>query len=205
MDETTVPYRPVPQSRPPIVEGGDCGALVLAGLCGLEAEEIYKDYQKSENPTGFTRDGFERTLQKLKRDDQLDRVVKNMPLWLPRKPNIALNWGQPADHMDDQWWKYLRVGIDGGYAGLVMVRLRGDGRVAPSGRYTMPDHWAMISGTRHLDRKDEDGDTRSVTERRQILMCCSSTRTPDTQWVSAKSFLGNYGGFNVILARPTDA
>jgi hypothetical protein len=130
----------------------------------------------------------------------VDRVIADVPVWPWRIHEPFAEWGFHAGFMSLAWFRYVNMAIDAGYYALALVDIDKKG---PFGGGT--DHWVMICGARvrHVplepDKPDDPVNYRIDDE---ILVSCSSTRTPDEEWVDPGKFLTQRGGFNLLLVRP---
>lgn len=198
--EKTLPRRVICQPVPYIQGGGDCGACVLGGAVGLgtvgEVYETYLDGKVGSFHWATMRDA----LYTAESRGILDRVIADVPVWPWRIHEPFCEWGFHAGYMSLAWFRYVSMAIDAGYYGLAMVDIHKKG---PFGGGT--NHWVMICGARirrspiEADKPEDAVNWRYDDE---VLVSCSSTRTPDEEWVDAGKFLNERGGFNLLLARP---
>lgn len=176
-----LPKRVPLQPDPPYVLGGDCGACVLAGLLDHSVDEVYSDIKGDLCP--FSRSDMLDALWTAYERGELDRLVPHVPIW-PDYRQVH-TFGFPSWDMSEQWYQYVKMGIDGGYYGVAFVVYD------QQGAYVDGDHWVLLCGT------------REKAETPEILVSCSSPDTPNEEWVTVTEFLKRRGGYPVIMARPS--
>jgi hypothetical protein len=130
-----------------------------------------------------------------KRDGLVDRFIADVPMWPQNAHPPFSEWGLHGGLQNLEWHAYVRMAIEAGYYGLAMVDIDKRG---PFGGGT--NHWVLICGAR--ERWVPFADGGGAHGHNEVLVSCSSRRTPDEEWVDAGDFLKERGGFNVILARP---
>lgn len=198
--ERVLPRRVICQPVPFIQEGGDCGACVLGGVVGLgTVGEVYEQYREGKVGT-FHWSNMRDALLTAESRGVLDRVISDVPMWPSRIHEPFCEWGYHGGFMNLAWFRYVTMAIDAGYYAMALVDMHKRG---PFGGGT--NHWVMICGARvrhsPLDR-DKPDDPVNYRIDDEVLISCSSTRTPDEEWVECGKFLSERGGFNLLLARP---
>lgn len=205
MNEVILPRRVVPQPAPQLYPGGDCGACVLGGLLGITVAEVYERFQRDGKVEAFSWSETRSALIKAQWQGLLDRVIDTVPIW-PIRVDAHLIWGLPAWSMGQQWFSYVRMALDAGYYVTAAVDLDKAGPItekAGKRLVTEPDHYVMIVGAREREEPIElDSGTKGARILQEVLVSCSSTKTPDEEWVEARGFLRERGGYNVLMARP---
>lgn len=194
MFEVTLPKRVVPQPVPFLDarQAGDCGACVLAGLLDSTVLDIYAKYLPER--AGFTHHVMRNALFTAKADGLLDRVLDEPPLFPAAVRNPA--WGYPSAEMSLAWFSYFCMAIDAGYYGVASVNFHAHGYPAHM------DHFVLLCGVREVSKPHATipGAARIDQE---VLVSCSSTRSPDEEWVEVDLLLRTRGGYNALLARPS--
>lgn len=194
--EVILPRRVVPQPIPELHTGGDCGACVLAGLLGLPIADVYSRYgrqREDSTANAFSWPEMNKALWKAAADGFLDRHIEDVPVWIGNAKDCFMNWGFPSWQQNLAWFNYVRMAVDAGYYGIASIS---HGRRGPIDGYG--DHWVLIVGARRREEEREHG--RAIEH--ELLVSCSSTTTPDEEWVIERDFLRERGGFNLLLARP---
>lgn len=193
--EVVLPRRVVPQPTPEIVSGGDCGACVLGGILGMKIEEVYDHFRGAREPLGWSH--MRQALWDAKHRQQLDRIrCDHYQTW--QSGYSAFNeWGTPGWSQAGAWFEHLTMAFDAGYYAIALVDMEKKG---PRGGGT--NHWCMIVGSRMRWVPFPDG--KGSRGHREILVSCSSRRTPDEEWVEDSDFLYERGGFNLMFARPVE-
>jgi len=192
-DEVILPQRVIPQPQPPLNAEGDCGACVLGGVLGLTVEQVYERVGKVQ---AFSWDGVYHFLWDALGRDEIDRLVWRAPTWPVTECHRG--FGNPAWLMADDWFRWIQMAIDGGTYPLLNYAIEGGGPLQS------PDHFAMIVGCRQVrTRKVMDSGTKFASIDRELLISCSSTRTPPEEWVEVGDLLRERGGYNCFLVRPT--
>lgn len=205
-DLVLLPRRVVPQPTPELVPGGDCGACVLAGALGLTVEDVYarlQDPTPNGKPTSF---GHHRMSDALKhafyREKLAARFIDEMPTWAPISDGMR-SWGNPGWMVSGAWWAYLRMALEAGYYALTIVDIDKKGPLGGGG-----NHWVMLCGTRlNWTRRtyEHEGQTHETSSGAyEVLVSCSSRRTPAEEWVEAGHFLRDRGGFFLFLVKPAE-
>lgn len=186
-EPVVLPRRVVPQPRPFLVEGGDCGACVLAGALGLTVPEVYARTVEAwwGKRQSLNEDVVARAVTEAARDGVADRAVTRPAHWTVE--DRWATWGACASRQWQPWAEYLRMAFDAGYYGLACVSMDGLGSNAAG-----PDHWVLLCGW----RPGQDG-----TVLDEVLVSCSA-RHPEGRWIRARDFLARQGGFNALLVRP---
>ena len=197
-------YRVVPNPDPPLNDGGDCGPCVLAGLCGVSVQEAYQELLEFEEPRAATWSQMSKAARRASRQGFLSDCITKVPLWPPKRPD-TLTWGLDAALQSSHWNNYIKMALQGGYAGIAHVDMHREGG-------PLTNHWLAIVGWRHSEETDwcgkgpdEGGDVRKVTSHTsELLLSCSARQTNDEEWIEVSDFLETMGGFNVILAKPKE-
>lgn len=189
--EFILPNRVIPQPKPHIVKIGDCGACVAGGILGVSISEAYDRlmwHRSIDEPKTF---GWHGMVSVLAGSPEIEHVFSRVPIWgvddwnAPTGPSGLQNWMTWAD--------YIRMALNGGYYAVAQVDADEQG-IQDDCYWLETNHWQMICGIRY---------TTSGSLKRELLVSCSSSSTPDEEWVSAKKFLAKRGGYNVILAKPS--
>lgn len=188
--EVILPRRVVPQPTPEINPGGDCGACVLAGLFGISVTDAYERLQGKVKP--FSHGEMRTALHEAVRFDLADRIVPSPARWPKKGEGYFDDFGDLASRHCIEWWTYLRLAFDAGYYAIAEVDH------ARSGPVSQPDHWVLLVGVRERWPTDPKGGKID----QEVLVSCSSRKTPDEEWVDAGDFLQRRGGYNALLARP---
>jgi hypothetical protein len=128
-----------------------------------------------------------------KQDGMLSDYMVDTPFWIPNHGEGY--YGMPGFMVSLQWYRYLRMALQAGYYALSNVV---HDKNAP---YHPPDHAVLLVGARTHWEEGSIPNSRSGSF--EILVSCSSTKTPDEEWVEVCSFLRDRGGYNIYLARPT--
>lgn len=190
-EERVLPIRVVPQPVPFVVDAGDCGACVLAGLTGLDVADVYARLRDGKAQT-FGQHEMGRALLD---PEFFDRCVDAPIGWQINAVYAA--WGAQPHHQNIEWFRYVRMGLDAGYYGVACVDSSKSG---PLGVGT--DHWVLLCGYRERRPAPGSGGGRIFTE---LLVSCSARSSPDEEWVDSHDFLRERGGFNLRMVRPTQA
>lgn len=184
--EIILPKRVVVQPTPHIVDIGDCGACVAAGIIGVGVKEIYERLDKQGGLT------WRNMGSALRNSDEIEHVMDRVPFW------SADGWNAPMGMSGLQSWiawaDYLRIAFTAGYYAATQVDMHEQG-IREDSDWLEINHWQLICGIRG---------TSTGTLKRELLVSCSAASTPDLEWVSAKRFLARRGGYNAILAKPSD-
>lgn len=189
--EIVLPRRVLPQPVPFVVDGGDCAACVLGSICGMSVREIYSEFANAiggDRPHGLGFEDIRNVLHEAMARGIIDRFVVFQPMWFI--PDGRCSFGVPGWNLKLQWFEYLLMAMDAGYYGLANVVFD------KKGPFATPDHFVMIVGARMF--------VEDNAFKMQILVSCSSTKTPDVEWVNVDDFLKQRGGFNIIYARPKE-
>lgn len=157
-------------------------------------DEAYERlYEERKAPCRTT---FEECLDKADYYGLIDRRIDDTPIWIDRNPHKP--FGYPGWEMAHEWFRYVRMGLDGGYYGLASVDYH------ENGPFQDTDHKVLIRGARERPEKIIGGGTGKVLGRKyicEVLVSCSARGS--SRWVGVLEFLRNHGGYNVILIRPT--
>lgn len=132
----------------------------------------------------FNRVSMYDAIWKAEGEGLLDRVITDLPMW-PQSPECA-HWGHPAWEMSLEWFRYIRMAIDAGYYALAFVDYE------KRGPRSDPNHVVLLVGTRskEIAHPSLKGAYRIDNE---ILVSCSSSKTPDEEWVEVHDFLAQRG------------
>lgn len=188
---TELNRRAIPQPKPAKHKGGDCSACVLGGLLNLTLDEVYATFCDGA-PTALSRFEMVAALEDaMWKHRLLDRVISDIPRFDPL-PHTHI-WGQPGWGQNISWYNYVRMAVDAGYYGIASIVYEKTGPPAAS------NHVVLICGTR--EREEPIGKVGSRIHQ-EILVSCSAAH-PVGKWVGDIEFLEKWGGYNVILARPT--
>jgi hypothetical protein len=192
MTEIILPKRVVPQPQPPLNPDGDCGACVLAGLLDVTVEEVYK--RKGEIKP-FSWHSLHKVVGEAFWNGELDRFVSKTPFW--PNPDALRGFGDPGWMSNLEWYDYVRMGLDGGYYGLLNYNMDG------GGPFAMSDHFVMVVGAREREvPNDATPNSTGTVILRELLISDSSTRREGLYWVDHWKMLRENGGYNIMLARP---
>jgi len=190
---TTLPRRAVPQPKPAINQGGDCGGCVLAGLLDLSVKDVYEMFRAGGHKSFSRYEMVEAVESALWTHELLDRVITDIPHWIAL-PNSQI-WGHPGWAQNLAWFNYIRMAIDAGYYGIASITYNKQGPPTES------DHVVLICGAR--ERREQHPTVASAKNIiQEILVSCSAAH-PDGKWVNHIEFLEKWGGFNAILVRPS--
>lgn len=185
-----LPRRAVRQPQPCVNAGGDCGACVLAGLLGLgSVSEPYTRFGHEGKVAPFDYYAMCAALNQAEGEGLLERLVTGHPQWPVFEALGA--WGAPAWLQSLEWFDYLTMALEAGYYGVTQVDQSHRG---PLGDGT--NHWVLLCGVRNLPPA---GTGAYTTE---VLVSNSAGSSPAEEWVGHNTFLRDWGGFNVFLARP---
>ncbi len=190
--EIVLPRRVVQQPTPHLNPGGDCGACVLGGLFGIEVGDAYKLADR-DKIAPISHSKMRSALWESSSRGLADRIVVEPARWPNPGEGYFDDFGHLAGRNAIEWWTYLRLACDAGYYGIAEVDSNKGG---PYGGGT--DHWVLLCGIRRTCPPD----SQSGAIHQDVLVSCSSTKTPDEEWVDAGDFLRHRGGFNMLLARP---
>jgi len=194
-DLVELPRRVIQQrvQTPNLVEGGDCGACVLGGLLRMPILDVYEKLQKREDgkpPQSFNHysmiDAIKKAHYKYK---IVDRFITDIPTWAPVSESMRA-WGDPSWMRSGEWFKYVTMAFEAGYYAITAIQAQAEGPFTGG-----TNHWVMLCGSR-LHWENGAGS-------HEILMSCSSRKTPDEEWVEAGPFLQKRGGFCVFLVKPS--
>lgn len=201
LSEIILPRRAVPQPSPGLSAGGDCGACVIAGVLGISVAEAYELQDKDERPVNakdqpypFSWQGMGHALKCWGRDALTDGVITETPLWPWEAWHNNMPWGLVGWQQNMAWWNYVRMGLLGGFYGIIQMDIDGRGPMFDH------NHWQLICGARlnFVPHPTMDGCGRYDQD---ILVSCSA-RHPEGKWYDSRTFLRERGGFNVIMVRP---
>jgi hypothetical protein len=190
--DVVLPRRVVPQPTPELVSGGDCGACVLGGLFGIQVADVYDQLCYKERKP-ISSQAMRYALHAADAQGFADRVITDPARWPRDAEGYVDEFGHLAGMDCLKWWTYLRLGFDAGYYGVTEVDMDKRG---PYGGGT--NHWIMLVGARYIYTPKEGGGSID----HHVLVSCSSSKTPDEEWVDVGDFLRMRGGYNLLLARP---
>lgn len=189
-EAVTLPRRVAPQPIPPLYAGGDCGACVLAGLLGISVSDAY-GFRRDREVSAFSWSEMNGALWRAQAHGLIDRLIDDVPRWMV--PDAVRTYGDLATQQSIGWFRYITMALDGGCYGICAVDSEHRGP-----HHVMIDHWVMIVGARRVEVPIEHG----ARIDQELLLSNSSTKCPSEEWVGVHEFLGSWGGFNVLLARP---
>lgn len=181
--------RVVPQPTPELVAGGDCGACVLGGALGISIERVYDELLGSRQSLSFYE--MQRALRVVT-GTLADRSIEDPAEW-PSSFRGHRSFGRPGYAESLPWFRYVQMAVDAGYYGIAMVDM--DRNAGANGGC---NHWVMICGAR------TEGAQNGKTITGDVLVSCSARRTAGAdEWVEARDFLKNRGGYDVLFVRPS--
>jgi hypothetical protein len=187
--EKVLPRRVQPQPTPDIHLGGDCGACVLGGALGLTVPEVYSRFGSKGVTNPYE---MKRLLRCASSLGLADRVIEEPADW----NGDCRHWGafgKPAFLNALEWFNHVRMAIDAGYYGLAMVDFKRGGGIDT-------DHWILICGAR------TEGSVVGKTLTGEVLVSCSARSSGmRDEWVEARDFLKNRGGYETLFLRPAGA
>ncbi|HEX7095167.1 MAG TPA: hypothetical protein VF183_04755 [Acidimicrobiales bacterium] len=191
--EVVLPRRVLPQPTPDVVAGGDCGACVLGGLLGWSSVERVYDVLVGKRQS-ISEGEMARILRYAVQHHGLDRALEEPAEWRTMSSHWCRAFGTTGFSESNAWFAYVRMAIDAGYYGIALVDADRRG-LAGNG----PNHWVLICGARTDGAWPGNGQT--VTG--EVLVSCSMRSTGGLdEWVNAREFLRDRGGYNLFLARP---
>lgn len=227
LKQTILSRRPVKQPTPCLVEGGDCGGCVLAGLlggpeAGWTLERTYDELHQAgeyyggkpvERRSSFTRQSMVRSLSVLASDSGcrggtnlpvlLDHIIEDVPVWLTNDFVRDVPFGLRAQF---EWRDYARALLNGGYYGLAQVKHGGYAPDAPLKGWGTTDHWVMICGWRYVHSLEGESEERRAAGLghydQEFLIGDSSRARPLETWVNANELQNRWGGYSAVWARP---
>jgi hypothetical protein len=191
--EVVLPRRVVQQEVPPLYEGGDCGACVIAGLVDMSVADVYtlSERHRKQKLSPFCWHSAYYTLHELLTMGRLDRLITKVPFWGDN--DSRRYFGDPSWMQGGNWWDWVAMGVDAGYYGLMHYNMEGLGAEG------LPNHYVMVVGAREVEVPSGKG----WFVQKELLISCSSSRTPvEPWWIAVQDLLRLHGGFNVVLARP---
>ena len=183
--------RVIPQPLQALNTAGDCGACVLGSLFNLSIKEVYERFNNGE-PKGFTIVDLRNILLDTNNRKYFERAVTDVPYWQVKNTDQA--FGNPSWNQSQEWFNYIRMGLDGGYYPIPLVHYK------KGGCFSIVDHVVMICGCREKMEPLPRLNTHIIKP--QILVSCPATTSLDEEWVDVKDFLKERGGFNCLLVRP---
>jgi hypothetical protein len=168
---------------------------VLGGLLATPTvQEVYDKFTNGK-PEAFSRWDVQEKLGWLcDQEEEIDRVVTEMPTWSGHASPSAQMWGNPGWGQSLEWFYYIRMAVDAGYYGIASVVYDKSGPPAES------DHVVLICGAREREAPHPTVKTARTIEQ-EVLVSCSAAH-PQGKWVCKEEFLTKWGGFYVTLARP---
>lgn len=203
-DLVELPRRVIQQPTPDIFSGGDCGACVLGGLLEMSLADVYAKLQKEQSDgkvRSFEHYSMIEALRRAKYDLQrVDKYIEEMPQWTPVSESFRA-FGNPSWMNSGAWWKYLTMALEAGYYAITTVVSSRKGPLAGG-----TDHWVMLCGTRvhYMPHEYENDGVKNKSEvgSFEVLVSCSSRKTPAEEWVECGDFLRERGGFFLFLVKP---
>lgn len=201
-NEVILKRRVKPQSHPPIIEGGDCGACAIAGILNITLEKAYENQDDrwrmgdKKKAVAFSWPNMSYTLNNFGwgDNDLIDAVIDETPMWPSEHHQSVALWGWTSWSMNLSWCAYIRMALQAGYYGFCSVAHD------KSGPMHQGDHWVVICGIREKE-EDVPNFPKAKHIATELLVSCSS-RHPDGAWINSGEFLTKWGGFNVILVKP---
>jgi len=189
-----LPRRALRQPSPALHPGGDCAACSFGGLVGFESvQQVYDEFSEGE-PVATSWETSRRRLWEARSRGFIDRFIEDVPLW-PDMFLGHLTWGNTSWFCQGLAWEnYLTMAFDAGYYGLASINYKGEGPGSDT------DHAVLLCGIEevHTPLTLSTG-TKASRIDRHLLVSCSSK---GDYWMETRKFLQEYGGFNVLLARP---
>lgn len=161
----------------------------------MKLEDVYDHFRGAREP--FSHREMRQALWDARRDNRLDRIQTDHYITWTSGYSLYNEWGTPGWSMANGWFEHLTMAFDAGYYAIACVDIDKKG---PRGGGT--NHWCMLVGTRMRWEPFQDG--KGSVGHREVLVSCSSRRTPAEEWVQDTDFLYERGGFNVMLARPVE-
>jgi hypothetical protein len=188
--ESILERRAHAQPKPHIVALGDCGACVLGGALGISIERVYNELVGKRETISHHE---MRRLLRVAAPGLADRLIEDPAEWRSATAASMAAFGRPADYESLAWFNYVRMAVDAGYYGLAQVDFARQGGRARGG----PAHWVLICGAR------TKGAVTGEVLTGEVLVSCSA-RNPAGEWIEARTFLRDCGGYNVLFVRPTE-
>jgi hypothetical protein len=166
-------------------------------LTGLTVQEIYDIKGEVRS---FCHPTVQDVLGRLYWDGHLDRLITKVPYW--SSGDAMRIWGDTAVLQADHWFAWVTMALEAGYYGLMHYNMDGN----PG---QLPDHFVMVCGARVWHdpipgKLNDKGEPNAWTLRHELLISCSSTRTEPEFWLGIDELFEKRGGFNIMLARPTE-
>lgn len=189
-----LPRRALRQPSPALHPGGDCAACSFGGLIGFESvQQVYDEFSEGRAEATCWTTARERLWEALSKG-YIDRLIDEVPTW-PETFSGRLTWGNTS------WWSqgfawenYMIMAFEAGYYGLTSIDYNGQGPGSET------DHAVLLCGIQEVRTSRTLSSGKSAESiSRQLLVSCSSK---GDYWIEARKFLKEYGGFNVLLARP---
>ena len=169
----------------------------MGGLLGLKIQEVYERFSEDGKVEPFNWYSMRSALSQAQAEGFLDRVIDDVPVWAGGSIDAKRFWGFPSWESNLAWFSYVRMALDAGYYGFAFVDFD---RSGPQGSGT--DHIVLVCG--HRERREKHATIKGVsTICPEILISCSATKSPEEEWVHHHEFLSRWGGYNLLLARPT--
>lgn len=192
--EVVLPRRAIPQPTPVISpHGGDCGPCALGGVLGWSSPRDVYDRLREGETKAFTWWDMRHAVATAGWQGLIDRSIGDVPLWPFERHPGHLCFGLTGAMMSDAWFRYVRLAIDAGYYGLAQVDQSREGPESET------DHYVVIAGARFVFVPHADGGGSYLEE---ILVSDSARCGPAEEWIEARRFIRERGGYNVILLRP---
>ena len=213
--ESVLPRRPPKNPQPCIVEGGDCGACVLAGVLGITPLEVYDLHESGRYSGGgdisklsaFNFHSMYRTLKKMASITQehcsgvprrLEHALVEIPIWPFTCHEMNTQFGLPGKMQSRAWLEHAKAMVSSGYYGIAQVKNGGKSELK---NYGETDHWLTIAGWR-CTYETSDVPVPHGTYKTHILIADSALSQPLEQWITAHDFLNVWGGFAAFWAKP---
>jgi hypothetical protein len=159
---------------------------------GLSVAEVHEAIETTPN-VGRSRPGWPALLELWERDGVIEEYVSDIPLW-PLEQWGALPHGLKSTAMLQEWWRYLRLAMRGGYYGLANVNFAGQ-------EWQPTDHAVVLCGVREHWR-DSTAVAGARSQVLEVLVSCSAS-CPEGRWEDARSLLRR-GAFDAVLVRPRE-
>lgn len=194
-DQIVLPLRSHPQPQPHLAEGGDCAACCIAGICGIRPHQVYENLMNGE-VSSPSRPDMEPILRTAQMHGLIRRFNTDVPRW--PVPDYYMAFGESGYICANEWFRYLWMAFEGGYYGLASVvydKTGSQGKIPPD-----TDHMVLLCGAREASVPHPTMSASRIEY--QLLVSCSAKSTPKEEWVEAREFLAQRGGYNVILVKP---
>ena len=162
-------------------------------MLGIAVVDAY-GFRRDREVSAFSWSEMNAALWRTQAHGLIDRLVDDVPRWMVS--DAVRTYGDLATQQSIGWFRYVTMALDGGCYGICSVDSERRGPRAGT-----IDHWVMLVGARRVEVPMEHGSRID----QEILVSNSSAKFPPEEWVGVNDFLGDWGGFNVLLARPRQA